>query len=63
MYRAIKCGPPLGGPLVSNHAVIVDAVMIRLMRHHWHSAPGSPVAGGRLALRVSEALVAPSVSY
>ena len=43
-YRAIKRGPPLGGPLVSHHAVIVDAVMIRLMSHRWHSASGSLVS-------------------
>ena len=51
---------------MSHHAVIVDAVMIRLMSHHLHSFSDSLVVGGRLALRVSEALVAsgaaPSVS-
>ena len=43
-------GPPLGSPLVINHKQSRrnhDAIMIRFISHHWHSASEAPVAGGR----------------
>jgi hypothetical protein len=46
--------PPLGEQSRGNQ----DAITIRLMSHQGHSASDSLVAGGRLALRASEALAA-----
>ena len=69
VYEAWQRGPPLGSPLGEQSQGNHDAIMIRLMGHHWHSASDENEAGGRRAWRASEActmrgppLGSPSVS-
>jgi hypothetical protein len=50
-----KRGPPLGSPFGEQSWRNHDAIMVRLMSHHWHSASDALEAGGRRAWRASKA--------